>query len=228
MIYNFIHIPKTAGTAILDALKLLESIHIIEDYSDPLDPNLFGVPMIRNLIRKRRLNLNLKLLRNSCSDYIIYGHHNFDRYSSISRRKLITVLRDPIDTLVSYYNYTFSKNTPKKKYLKSSLEEFLLSDFARSFFKIYLNNSKVSSFHFIGFQDDMPSVQLQLSNIFGNSVLIKTVNKTQTIKTSKNQIDGELLLYLQKVHLRSDYKFYWEAKEKFGGGTKLVDTKREK
>jgi hypothetical protein len=96
----FIHIPKTGGTTLKDIL--------IRDYGEDNyyeDTSDFGVPDISSIDKQ-----------------LISGHISFNY--SLDSNILLTMLRNPIDRIISHYRHVLYNDHPSKQYAEKGLEYY--------------------------------------------------------------------------------------------------------
>lgn len=96
----FIHIPKTGGTTLKDMLiRDFGPDNIYEDESD------FGIPDIKNI-----------------KEEVICGHICFNY--SLDGNNVITLLRNPVERIVSHYGHVLMNDHPSKEYAEKGLEHY--------------------------------------------------------------------------------------------------------
>ena len=96
----FVHIPKTGGTTLKDILKRdYGEDNYYEDTSD------FGVPDISSIDKK-----------------VISGHISFNY--SLDGNILLTLLRNPIDRIVSHFGHVLINGHPSKEFAEKGLEYY--------------------------------------------------------------------------------------------------------
>ena len=96
--YVFHHIPKTGGSSALAVFR--HWFNLVRDYEDPMRHLLY-------LQRPIDLN-NLGPYDILCGHFCTPGSHLAERYPQLLKSRgiqLITLLRDPLDTIVSLYHY---------------------------------------------------------------------------------------------------------------------------
>lgn len=96
----FIHIPKTGGTTLKDIL--------IRDYGEDNYYEYtsdFGVPDISSIDKQ-----------------VISGHINFNY--SLDGNILLTLLRNPIDRIISHFGHVLYNDHPSKEYAEKGLEYY--------------------------------------------------------------------------------------------------------
>jgi hypothetical protein len=111
----FIHIRKTAGSTLLDAIS--------RNYSPDQQLLIDGRPHYREAVSKSLAGLSKRPVR------LIYGHMGFGIAKYLPPDfSMITILRDPMERVLSqYYFLRGRKNSPESYYQKHSLE-YALSD----------------------------------------------------------------------------------------------------
>lgn len=94
----FVHVPKTAGTSFVQTLLDLGLGDAIRDYND--------CPIHRNRVMvKVNALLFAKKFKPVPEAEILYGHFLARKYHSLKGRRLVTWLRNPVQRLVSHYDY---------------------------------------------------------------------------------------------------------------------------
>lgn len=110
----FLHIPKTAGTTLLQIInKQYQNGEIADCYfKDPLQTEIF--------LKQVSHNPNVKM---------IYGHYNLGvRHYLATPYTFFTLLRDPVERVISFYYFLKTVgHVHQSKLINMSLEEFFLS-----------------------------------------------------------------------------------------------------
>ncbi len=96
----FIHIPKTGGTTLKEIFK--KDYHPDDIYEDLSD---FGTPDISRIKQK-----------------VIFGHICY--HESYSGNNLITVLRNPINRIISHYGHVLGNDHPSKPFAEKGLADY--------------------------------------------------------------------------------------------------------
>src|SRR5882757_7508321 len=106
-----LHVPKCAGSALLEALKGIygeENFYL--DYEDqvirpasPVNMDPEGYVRYFKTLREQKL----------AGKRVVHGHFYLPKYADLKDALRITVLRDPVDRLISHYFYW--KITPTQR-----------------------------------------------------------------------------------------------------------------
>lgn len=120
----FQHIPKTAGTSVAQemAIRLSPYFNLGAGRIDPNNPPDDGLSQVVEAFCDRHKVVNFR----SASGHLRF-HHVRRLRESIPRLRLFTVLRDPVDRVVSEYKYLEASNHPSHREHRAqypSLESF--------------------------------------------------------------------------------------------------------
>lgn len=213
----FMHIPKTAGTT------LHQIVH--SQYSSGVSQCYFENP--KDILVKLE---NDNIWKTSC----IYGHFIFGLHQDISRpATYITLLRDPIERVISLFYYWRINNNLIQK---MSLENFVHSN-------DYLENSDLQTFYISGGSYNLETAKENLSKYFSvvgiterfveSLFLIKkelgwsnvdhyvSYNVTPN-RPSKDQISKDVIDLIKKKN-QLDIQLYEFAKQLFEVKIKSLD-----
>jgi hypothetical protein len=164
-----LHLPKTAGSSFLAALREHYSDSILKDYAD--------LP-INTLILKRNMHALKMLVFNGVNPprniECIHGHFLPLKYLLCRNAKFITWVRDPIERLGSHYYYWLRNYDPSnapslhKRVIeeKWSLERFSLGNELKNFYSQFLWGFPIKRFDFIGITEYFESEMAFFSNEF--------------------------------------------------------------
>ena len=166
----FVHIPKTAGTSLRNALERVASDHLIlRDYgSDPITtPKLYELAHVR-----RRPEQFRETFRSGRKGILLSGHFPASRYwNAFHAESFATIVRDPVDRVISEYNHYVSY-----KGWTSPLEEFALQPRFRNVISTFLAGVDLARFGFIAATEELESVRPALEEYLGTSLLLKRQN----------------------------------------------------
>lgn len=169
-----IHLPKCAGQSLQDSLKSAFGDRIYLDYGDKiLDPRRETLTYRAN----RRRKIAGAIQSGKFNVDIVHGHFYAAKYIDlIDRPKWMTVVRDPLNLLPSYYNYlrraehtSLLTETAKQC---DTLLDFINKPIFRNVQSKLLGPLMVSDFHFIGLQEHFELTTLCLSAIYGKELPI--------------------------------------------------------
>jgi len=174
---------------------------------------------LRTWLEGRKSNL-LEVADNAC----IFGHYMPLKYSRLQRTRdcrMITWLRDPIERMVSNYNFIFKHHRlhnllPGQSNVVDenwSLERFMFSPRYRNYASQYLWGVPLKRFEFVGiveyYQEDLEYLGKQ---IFGRSLLMHCVNQTSARASCPYLEDPQLRRKAERYHAR-DMQLYGNALE---------------
>ena len=215
----FVHMPKCAGTS---------TIHLMNKYAGVNDvqwqPN---IDFLRSVSRRTELVSLYKTKPISVlGNPIIVGHIFPIRYvnqSNLNKEfRLVTILRDPIQRLISHYKF-FTENTFNGNYLwecfqlqDGSFEEFAFSAEMQNLYSSYISGVDLNMFTYIGIYEDLESsVKACLDSFdisYPEELVVPVKNKTKS--NSVINISSDLERALKDFH-SDDYAIYNFALNKF-------------
>ena len=217
-----VHIPKTAGTSFRKSVREIFGESMILDYADkPIKVSRWK----RNWntwLQGRRSN-TLAMADNAC----IFGHYMPLKYSHMMRTRecrLVTWLRDPIERMVSHYNFIsehhrLRKLAPGKSDVVDeswTLERFMFSPRYRNYSSQFLWGVGFNKFDFVGlvehYQDDLRDFG---SQFFGRKLTPHREKQSilrppcpflddPTLRASAERFHaGDMRLYHQAINMRA-------------------------
>lgn len=213
----FLHLPKCAGTSIRVLLSNLFQDRIIEDYE-----SYYGYPL-----KDRFTFILASLLQDIQVDKskIVYGHFFPIKYIyGLPNKdvKLVTILRDPIDRLISHFRYwksgDFSSHYLWRQmmYEHWSFMDFAMNSELRNFYTQYLVQVPLAYFSYIGLYENLissvPACLQALGEEFDGDIKLPVINVTQSEVRTK-LTDNELS-ELRDYHAE-DYCLYHYAKLRY-------------
>jgi hypothetical protein len=160
-----LHLPKAAGTSFRKTLE--------DNYGDKLIFDYFNSDVSK-----------LDLSGVSC----VHGHLNVSKYYNVNPNvKIITWLRNPLNRIISYYNYWKSRpvNDGNDWHIKFKKESPSFMDFVRNFtflrneLNIYLGGVNIDDLYFIGIVERYEQDVNVLSNML-NWAITTTYNTNKT------------------------------------------------
>lgn len=215
----FVHMPKCAGTS---------TIHLMNKYAAENEiqwqPN---IDFLRSVSRRTELVSLYKTKPISVlGNPIIVGHIFPIRYvnqCNLNKEfRLVTILRDPIQRLMSHYKF-FTENTFNGHYLwecfqlqDGSFEEFAFSAEMQNLYSSYISGVDLNMFTYIGIYEDLESsVKACLDSFdisYPEELVVPVKNKTKS--NSVINISSDLERALKDFH-SDDYAIYNFALNKF-------------
>jgi hypothetical protein len=148
-----LHLPKTAGSSFLTALKEIYGSSLLSDFADlPINTPAF----------KRNKDALLKCILNGIQPpnefECIHGHFLPLKYLLCRDAKFVTWMRDPVERLASHYFYWLRNYNPQnapplhKKVIEEnwSLEHFCLCPELKNLYHQFLWGFPVKRFDFVG------------------------------------------------------------------------------
>lgn len=204
-----VHIPRTAGSSFRAYLRQHPSIHVVEDYGNPI----FVPSLVRNSVATVA-GWKQRWKKVDPDTDIIHGHFlptTYRHLRAVNDTKFITWFREPADRIRSQYDYCFQsdKSIDKSPFQNRVFREnWTFSDFyshanAQNIYSKFLWHFSIEYFDFIGivehykedfryfchtyFQDDEPK------EIFGNRTLSSFASDADKVRIRElNEADYAL------------------------------------
>lgn len=164
-----VHVPKAGGTATADLLQRTFGNRLVRDYDD--DPS--NPTAMRNVDPHRFF----RCPRSVASDVLaVHGHFHPARYADMPNATWVTVLRHPVDTIISTYWYWLSEEPlgPLHAYFLSqalTVEELARIPLLRRLMsETYFGGVDMRQFTLIGRHEDRRQVLQRLANLVGREL----------------------------------------------------------
>lgn len=189
-----IHIPKTGGSSFQNTLvdAYGQSAFLRLDFTVQ---KRLGIPRIVATNRTSQASIDEIIEQGKLNDQIkiVHGHFHYSDFIQFfelsTEAKVITWLRDPIDRIVSNYNYLVSildqdlDHTPRSREVLNrmlkSLPEFSRIPRDIALYSDYLSGQDLADYDFIGIVEDYDNELKRLGKILGARELpTHHVNKT--------------------------------------------------
>jgi hypothetical protein len=174
-----LHVPKCAGDSLRVTLQKTYGDGAVMDYGDsPFNPSK---PVNTDPDYFKKLDKNafgfLKDKR------LVHGHFHPNKYRALDGALRITVLRDPVDRLISHYffwKYYPPKDHPLRQYLfehQLSLEAFAEIPMVRRFYSgVFFKDVDMTRFNIIGSVSYMSYFYDSFAKLTGTSLELPFVN----------------------------------------------------
>jgi hypothetical protein len=203
----FLHLPKTGGSSFLEVLKFS-----------------YGDKHVRHFERDECLELQSQGLKISevigPEVRVIHGHIRFKEVKDIykkQRPKLITFFREPVERVVSNYNWwkhTLKDNPahPAYSHRNDSLSSYVGSKDTQNKMSYFLRGCSLKDFTYIGFLDSFENDLQEIKKLFAWPEPPKFHEKKAEnfSPKSKEPLDDDLLKKIKKLNKR-DLVLYQKA-----------------
>jgi hypothetical protein len=177
----YVHVPKCAGTALREALTdAYGHDQIYQDVSDrlldPLSPiNIRRDDFLRNFRAERAALLARK--------HVVHGHLCIQKYDGIDALR-VTILRHPIDRLISHYFFWIycapHGHSLHDKFLaeRPTITQFAqIPQIARFYERILFRDADMSIFDLVGLTEQMDETIARLEKLIGKKLKVKRSNE---------------------------------------------------
>jgi hypothetical protein len=213
------HLPKTAGNSFLKALERKYGQNLYKDYDDMQKIQKF----LAGDNNKHEL-LATPFSESSHLPECIHGHFlaaKFLPYRQRNDAKFITWLREPVQRLISHYNFFRRSYDPAtagplfRKVIEEnwSLEAFCLSDEFRNIYSKYITDFSFNNFDFVGvteFYDE--DLRFLSENILSFNLIPYKLNSAEPVRLNDTVIDPGFRKEIELFH-SLDMDLYKQALE---------------
>lgn len=217
-----LHMPKTAGNSFLNALNKKYGPHLKQDYGDMarIQEYLAGQIPAESVYGDSAAEKN-ELDKVNC----IHGHFLAQKYNHLLREKrarLVTWLRDPVERLISHYNFFILSYDPLtagplfKKVIEESwtLEKFCFSEEFKNLYSKYLQGFPREYIEFIGITEYYSDDLRWFSRMYLNKdVPVSKINCAPKSMEASGSIDPGFRRAVESFHIK-DAELYKYALEK--------------
>ncbi|MEL6921907.1 MAG: sulfotransferase family 2 domain-containing protein, partial [Pseudomonadota bacterium] len=199
-----VHIPKTGGTTFTNILQQRFSGDLVLDYGQPVDA-------VASLIAPKK-------------EFCIHGHFKAGKHAALENKTLITWLREPLDRIISHYNfwrthrYPFNQFWLEFHYNEMSFVEFALDRRLRNEQSMYLDGVPIADYEYVGITEHFQQSLDLFASRYGIELPEEIPHSRdsgrlpQAIKAS--DIDKADLNKIRAFH-HLDYAVYFEALSQF-------------
>ncbi len=196
-----VHFPKAGGSSLRIQLESMLGESLLQDYAHhPLGPH--AMEEVDEL---------------PCKYKMVHGHFRASRYSNLKNRFLFTILRNPVENLISIYffwrDFPPSDNSWHLKFLneKPSIVEFArYAPLRRHMSDAYFGGFDMKAFDFIGFHEARREDYLKL----GALTSLPLSGEVHTNRTENGHEERAAIMSSQKTMreledlLADDLTFY--------------------
>ena len=202
----FIHIPKTAGTSFITAVKQ-SAMRSIFDYG--IDSPSTSPEVVESIYRSNCVPLLIEFIKENNVQFLA-GHEVYKYINSlVSIGRLCTIFRNPVQRVVSEYNH-FVKHY---KYT-SSIQTFIADPNIRNRQFKLMGGLELDQLYFFGFTEDY-KYSLRLFNILGGFDLPNLIDNVGRQNLDDTWVVDDDILDLIKYYNEQDMLLYVQAKKLF-------------
>jgi len=211
-----VHLPKCAGQSLQKSLQSAFGKRIFLDYGDKILDQRRETQAFR---AKRQQQVAAAVKAGKFTFDIVHGHFYAAKYVGlIDRPKWMTVARDPLNLLPSYYKYLrraeHTSLLTQTAQQCDTLLDFVSNPLFRNIQSKLLGPLSAADFHFIGLQEHFDLTMRCLSEIY--ELELETIDKNINPDGSRYQLTEEEKTAIIRLNAR-DIEFYSAARNVFFG-----------
>lgn len=211
-----VHLPKCAGQSLKSSLQETASKSMFLDYGDRILDHTSEAAAVRT---QNRHIVESALKTGNFNFDIVHGHFYAAKYVGLlDRPKWMTVARDPLNLLPSYYKYlrraehtSLLTQTAKQC---DTLLDFVSNPLFRNVQSRLIGPLTASDFHFIGLQEHFDLTLKCLSEIY--EVELVSIDKNRNPDGSSYELSKEEKTAIIRLNAL-DIEFYSAARNVFFG-----------
>ena len=205
----FIHIPKTAGISFRKGLEEIYSDRLCKDYSDSIFDSWRRREDSMRAVYQNRAAL-------ICDYDVIYGNFPVPKYSLLNSdgddsTLFCTLLRDPVDRVISEYRSLTTKPDPQRHAKNMTLTEFAGSYPQRKIYSLFTKGMPLYQFAFIGITEEYTRSLDLFAQIFNIRIPYYNINVSPG---SKLDLDARERQEIETI-LKDNYRIYNDARRLF-------------
>lgn len=224
MRYIFVHIPKTAGTSLVNAITQRFGAHnVLMKYGHRPPPMNWWHATKEQVVGHVRQHI--------WPHRYVVGHvpvtqfmdaHKPGTYTKRFRHRYMTFLRDPLSRAISHYYYWHQIKEPRNpRWVQFhteqwTLEEFLLNPNFANFHMRFIRGLDIDEFDFVGIVEEFPLSMQLLGRLFPEFAGIEVLQSRKTKFKDTETIDKlspRVIDEFSALH-RADYDAYERARDR--------------